>query len=88
MIYPGTYIETIELQNNEVLDLNSGNLQNGLIKISKLILKLASSVSDKGADSLLKSVAKNRACLPNFHNRFKSEKDIRSFTVENGLAII
>lgn len=52
------------------------------MKSLKLILTLASIVSYKLADSLLKLLAESNGFIPNFPKRWKFMKDIISITVE------
>lgn len=51
--YAGSYIVTSELQNNEVFDLDYVTSQVGLMKISKLIEKLASRETAKSLKAYL-----------------------------------
>lgn len=79
--YPDTYTETSKLQNNEILDLNSRTCHNGLMKNSKLILRLAGSVNNRRADNLLQPLSENHGAVPNVHNRFKILKHKRTITI-------
>lgn len=62
---PGIYVETDEVPNKGVLDIDSGTSKDGLTKISKLILELASSVNEKVADSLMNLLTEHHCSLPN-----------------------
>lgn len=56
-------------------------LSNGLMKISKLILKLTGSINYKPSDELLKLSAESHGTLSNF-NHFKTTKNFRSVIVD------
>lgn len=80
--YSGAFIKSNKLKVIKVLEFDSSTSQNGLMKLSKLVLKLASSVNDRRFDRFLKLSTTNHGFLPNFPDCFKTVKVIRSFTVE------
>lgn len=65
-----------------MLELDSSISQYGLMKTLKLIQKIASSVSDMLADSLLILLVENHGTLSNFLNCSNTVKDVRSFSME------
>lgn len=83
--YFGTFMEADRLKSYEVLVLESGTSQDGLIKIPGLNLKVTSSVNNKLSVSSLKCLAVNRGSLPDFLHRFKIMKGVRSLTEKDSV---
>lgn len=65
-----------------MLEVSSDTCQDSLIKVPKFVLNLENIVNDKLADSLLNLLADFHFSLSNTLSRFRSVKDMRSFTVE------
>lgn len=80
--YTGIYKATNILQSNEKLKLGSSTSQDDLMKISKLILEIASDANVKLTDSVFDISTENRVLIFNFPKIFETEKGIKSFTME------